>query len=433
MAGKETNFTLGTRGVNLVDEPLALQDGDLQNAQNAEFRRDAAAQGIGKRGGLARLNASDLGGSVLGGAHVPLPSPLSSTLARAFHAALGTVDSDTWDRSTNGTTWASVTTPARAQTQAQAPGPEWLNQTCGTLNGVLVYAGNDYVQYPAANATAPPIRVYDGTTDAEICRVPYNPDSGAATQCIAVLCFAVHRARLFLGVHDNGPRGRVLELDLETGQLTQIGGGFSTTAGYPYCLVSHNGLLWAGTSQLGGGTGYIYSFRVDVDTAWTLRVTTAVGAGQIRSLASYGGILYYGTQGIAGTDALLRTLANDYTTTATSDTGSKVTDPDGFDALMPYDGDLYCVYTCATENICQIRVFDGTSWTTDLDIFATEGRAAYAGQPFANTHDDSLLIPFLATNDGTSDGFIYRKSGGTWTKVVTGANIRGFLGRVDTQ
>lgn len=428
MAGKETNFTLGTKGLNLVDEPLSLQDGDLQNAQNAEFRRDGGAQGIGLRGGTSRLNSADLGGTILGGAGVPLPSPLSSSLVRAFHAALSTGSAtDTWERSTDGTTWAGVTAPARAIIQAKSPASNYLNQRCVSFNGNLVYSANDYTQ----GTDQPPVRVYDGTTDAEICTIPDNPASSGV--CNTVLDYIVHRQRLFLAAYDPGPRGRVLELDLETGQLQQIGNAFDTTAGMPYCLCSHNGLLWVGTAKLAGAAvGRIYSFRVDVDTSWTLRVTTGAGQGYIRSMASFQGELYFGTNGDAGTDALLRVLENDYTTVTTSDTGSKLNDPDEFDALTVYDGALYCVYSCTGEDISQVRKFDGSSWTTDLDIFAAEARAAQVGQMFVNVRDTSLLVAFCSTGDGNSDGFIYRKVSGSWVKEVTGEDVRGFLGRVDT-
>lgn len=441
MAGKENNFVLGTRGINLVDEPLALEDGDLQNAQNAEFRRTAGKMAIGIRGGLARLNASDLGGSILGGANIPLPSPLSASLTRAFLVARNTLTANTWQRSTNGTTWATAATPSQAQTYAQAVDANfgYFNQRCVSYQGKLIYPGSDYVQYPTASDTAPPIRVWDGTNDFEIGRVPKNPESGAANT-ILINDFVVHSNRVYYCTYDPGGAapnhfGRVIELDLGTGQMTQIGDRFDAgSGGMPYCLCSHNGLLWVGTYGIGGSAvGNIYSINVDTEDTWTLRHTTGIGAGYILSMASYRGILYFGCQGDAGSAALVRTLANDYTTAATSDTGSDTTAFNYYAALTVYNDELYAVYVSnsGAPTICHVRKFDGSSWTTDLDVDAAQSDR-HVGQAFVNPYDDSLLIAFLSTDASAIDGFIYRKASGAWTAVETGLNCRGFLGRVDT-
>lgn len=443
MAGKESNFSLGTRGINLVDEPLALQDGDLQNAQNAEFRRTAGKQGIGKRGGLARLNSSDLGGSVLGGANVPLPSPLTG-ITRTFYVARGTLTANPWVSSTSGTSWADVATPAAPQSYARPVDASfnYYNQRCASLGGRLVYAGNDYVQYPTASDTAPPIRVYDGSRDVEICRIPLNPSSGAANT-ILINDFCVHNNQLFLCTYDPGGaapnhRGRVFRLDLETGQLTQIGNRFGggtneNTGGMPYCLASHNGLLWVGTYGIAGAAvGKIWSFRVGVDTTWTLRHTTAAGAGYITSMASFRGVLYFGCQGDAGSAALIRTLATDNSTVATSDTGSDTNAFNYYASLIVYNSELYAVYYSPGGGtpITHVRKFDGSSWTTDLDVDAAQ-TAKHPGMGFVHNYDTSLLLAFQSTDASAVDGFIYRKSGGSWTAVKTGLNCRGFIGRVD--
>lgn len=445
MAGKVSNFTLGTKGINLVDEPLSLQDGDLQNAQNAEFRRNAGRLALGKRGGLARLNGTDLGGSVLGGANVPLPSPLTG-ITRTFYVSRGTLTSNPWVSSTNGTSWADSATPDDPQSWAKAVDAnyDYYNQR-GVISyqGKLVYAGDDYVQYPTASDTAPPIRVFDGITDIEIGRVPLNPAAGGSNT-ILINDFCVHMGRLFFATYDPGGSapdlgGRVIELDLETGQMTQIGnswgnGSGENAGGCPYTLASHNGLLWAGTYGISGSAvGKIYSFRVDVDSTWTLRVTSATGAGYIMSMVSYRGVLYFGTQGDAGSAALVRTLATDNTTTATSDTGSDTSAFNYYAALIVYNSELYAVYCSlgAGTPITHIRKFDGSSWTTDLDVDSAQV-AAHVGMAFVHSYDTSLLIAFLASDAASAeDGFIYRKVGGVWTAVKEDLNCRGFVGRVD--
>lgn len=441
MGGKINVYNLGEQGVNVVKSPIHLTDGELRSAQNAIWDPSEAEGGIRKRGGMPRFSGSAMAGAVRGIVNVPLAAP--GDITRTFYLALGTFDSDTWATSANGTTWAEGATPARSQSLVQTSDAavQYQNQRMATINRRIYYPGNDYVQYPAANHTAPSVRVFDGTNDYELFRIPYNPASGSTTNTKLITDFVVHDGRLYMAVYDPGGsapdhRGRVFEFDPDTGTITQVGNAFGggageNTGGMPFCLASHNGYLWAGTYGISGlAVGKIYSIRPGVDSTWALKVTTATGAGYIMSMVSFRGELYFGTQGDAGSAALLRKLSNTGAL-STIDTGSATDAGNYYAGLIVFEDNLYVSYVNlapAMGKTTHIRKYDGTSVTTDRDVDATDAGARDMGQPFV--YGSALYFPFLGTAAANNDGFLLRKTSGTWSNVLT-ANIRGFFGRVD--
>jgi hypothetical protein len=64
-------YALGRLGLNLVDDPLVLEDGALTLGQNAQTSPNEADGGLLKRGGLLKLNAAVGPGPVL--AVLPMP------------------------------------------------------------------------------------------------------------------------------------------------------------------------------------------------------------------------------------------------------------------------------------------------------------------------------------------------------------------------
>ena len=68
-------FGLGSKGVNLTDDPLHTDVGDVTQAQNAIFRGSGLSGGLYKRGGLRILNTTTLNGSVLAILAVSLDDP----------------------------------------------------------------------------------------------------------------------------------------------------------------------------------------------------------------------------------------------------------------------------------------------------------------------------------------------------------------------
>lgn len=58
-------YSLGEKGVNVTDDPLHTDLGDVTVAQNASFYADGKRGGLSKRLGMRAINATALAGSVL--------------------------------------------------------------------------------------------------------------------------------------------------------------------------------------------------------------------------------------------------------------------------------------------------------------------------------------------------------------------------------
>jgi outer membrane protein assembly factor BamB len=333
-SGTENVYGLGSEGVNTVDSPIHLKNGEVRQAQNAAFPTDKGQGGLGMRGGLARINASAMVGSVAGVINVPLPAP-GTGFTRSFLLALGTAGANTWGASALGTVFVNGTSPARAAGLDKATGLSLYNQRVLSFNRKLYYPGDDYVLYPAANHTAPSLRVWDGVEDHEILRIPPNPAAGMTTNAYCFLDFVVHESRIYFSVWDPGGgapdhAGRVFRFDPATGALEQIGNAFGDGAGendggMPFCLCSYNGYLYSGGYGIAGSSaGKLYRIRPGEDDTWTEVYEHLTG--YIVSMAVYNGELYLGTHASAGTDALVLRMTNAATgAMATSDTGATST------------------------------------------------------------------------------------------------------------
>jgi len=247
----------------------------------------------------------------------------------------------------------------------------------GVYHNRMVYAASDYT----VGTTAPPLRIYDGSFDRELCRLPPTSTSTVAT---AVLALLIANGTIYVSTFDSGSSsadwvGRVFALDLNTATLSPIGAPFP--AGHlPYALTWHNGMLWCGTHrQATDVAGKIFRIRPDIaDPAWTEDATLAVGFN-VAALCSWHGILYAGTTAPAGTFAQIRARATDGTWSVV-DTGSggTATANNGFLAFCPFGPALFASYWNAdTPAIARVRVTrDGTSWSTSY------GGAAGTLRPF---------------------------------------------------
>lgn len=70
-------WNLGILGVNVVDSPLHLKDGELTLAQNAEPYDELGEGGIRKRQGIDLfLGGGALAGAVTAITSIPLPDPI---------------------------------------------------------------------------------------------------------------------------------------------------------------------------------------------------------------------------------------------------------------------------------------------------------------------------------------------------------------------
>jgi hypothetical protein len=438
MSDPLTNYTVGQEGVNLVKDPLQLNDGELTAAQNAEIVPDESKGGEGalsKRGGLGVLNGSALAGAVYG----IISLPLQTTFTRTLCVFLGTADSDTMRYTTDGTTWSTSTTPGRALIRGNRTGG---SRHKGPIRGAavksqLLYAGNDYTE----GTTAPVILSWDGTNAVELMRVPAGP-SGDGTPPIAIWDMLTADGKVYFCVSEfpNSAEfhGAVYELNVETGVVRLVGSGMgdspNKTGGFPRCLVWYQGKLWVGQHAVGSSganLGRLSSAVPGVDTTWTSEGN--VFPGFPISMVEFLGDLYIGTEeqesGITA-GVIKRTAATGVYTqpfnTGHSDGDAHVS------CLTVFDGALYAVqyHSSATDVLHVKKTTDGTTWTTDLDVDSVFPEVIVGSEPLyprdACVFDGALYVSFRASVEASAtDGIVLKRTAaGAWSKVLTD-NING--------
>lgn len=263
-----------------------------------------------------------------------------------------------------------------------------------TFRNRLVYAASGY----AVGTEAPPLRIFDGSYDREVVRIPPTP-TGEARAIVSVL---TANGTVYVSTWDDGAdastyTGRVFVFELESASLTPIGASFP--AGHiPYALAWHNGMLWCGTHRQDAvAIGAVYRIRPDLDTAWTLDYDLAAQPGitGVASLLSFKGTLYVGTTAAAGTFGVVLARAIDGTyTIGEAGVDGVAQANNGYLALKEYKGALYAAYwNHDTPPIATIRVTsDGVTWTTSLN------------------GSDDFLRPFIAF--AVDDGTLFAVGGG---------------------
>lgn len=430
-------YDFGGGGVNLVKNPLQLDVNELTSCQNAELFEDVSRGGSGalsKRGGLAVLTSA-LSGSILGICSLPL----TTTFTKTLYASLGTASTPTWATSTNGTSWATATSPRRVTELSEATNEHFPIVTgyafrIASNQRKIVYPGDDYntsTGTPASN-TALNMETWDGTNNIELLRTPIGPSAGG-NHADGVTDMLVANGKIYLAILDpdnaTNYKGRILSLSIDTGALSVIATPFGdspyTTGGAPVCMAWYQGRLWVGLDQMNGNSdlGKVVWCYPDVDTAWTVDASTL--KGYPTSLCEFGGDLYAGMRGNATYGSILAKRSSSAGTWANSDTNAGTNY--GYYSLISYNSALYAVHSFQTAADTQvIRKFNGSSWSTDRDVKAsdwtTQTNPPRVGMAYVWGSD--LYYAFCSTTESSSEGFILRLSGGTWTKVYTG-NING--------
>lgn len=443
MAGSLTNYNFGGDGVNLVKDPLQLGDAEATQLQNAELVPDQSKGGEGslsKRGGLGALNGSALGGAVYGG----ISLPLQTTFTRTLYASLGTYDSNTWTKTTNGTSWTDVSTPARATkhdntnyevigTAAQAGS----HRGCA-FKTLMIYPGAGYTSDVGTpgNNTSLPLVGWNGTESFTITTMPVGSSSSDGNYPFSMTDMLQANGKVYFALHDpvnsGSKKGRVMMFNPATNELSQVATpfGFGTgfhAAGAPSCLAWHQGQLFVGLDD-GDGTanvGKVLRCYPDIDTDWTVDVSTLTGYP--KSLCVYQGDLYVGMRGNATNDAKVYKRSQSTGAWAASDT-TTTSGIDYYGALTVYGDDLYAVvFSDGGTDVLLIRKLSSGSWSSDRDVASldcTAGAAQHVGM--GAVYGSDLFFAFKATADDQNDGFVLRKSSGTWSKVLTD-NINGRL------
>lgn len=413
MAGKLNFYAIGQGGVNVVKSPIRLTNDECRSAQNAIFA-PAAEGGLEKRGGLTRLNSSALnsGANVLAIANVGLPNPYNTTsLVRKYlYAALTTfIDATTWVRSTDGTTWATASTPSFCSFQPNAtvwPPSPFPAMPPSLVPGYFLYTPQD-------NQNA--IYQWDNTTDDVVLTLPDVSGSGS----IPISSACVHQGSLYVCTM-HATAARVFRINGLTGEVTLIGGKFpdGILDRLPWGIWSYNGLLFAG--------GVIESFpdasvtaqrvwRINPDTETTWTADSATLNGYPVSMASFLGNLYIGTASEAAATSMnvyKRTPSGVYSTVLTDASPWNVTYGT---QLFVFNNTLFAY---VGGNIHKST--DGSAWSVELDVYTTY--SSFTGQPGVPViFDGALYWAFSETSSGGANGRILKRTAaGAWSSVYTG-------------
>ena len=434
--------TFGVGGVNLSIDPLKMQDSEATQLQNAEVIPDVNTGGMGalrQRGGLAALNGSAMSGLVIG----IQGWPLKTTYTRTLYASLQSLDNDstagtTWRTTTNGTSWSDTSSPsdtAATDAKYQDEGDNRDARRMVAFRNYILFPGNSYTQ----DTDDPEITLWDGSNMYVV--VPVRPGpSGNGSPAFAITDMLVANGKIYLAVHEPGGTapdnaGRVLSLSLDTGKLSQIATGFAPsgavpteTGGAPSCLAFYQGQLYVGLNHENttDAVGHVYKCFPDIATDWTTDVATL--SGSVSSLNVFKGKLYAGTQSSVSSAAKIYERSPTAGTWSAVFTGSGAAQNAFVGSLHVYDGALYAVeYDEGGDTDVGIihikRSTDGTSWATDRDVDSddsgVDGNIPGQMVTFNNGTTSDLYVMFQSTSVTATDGFIMRRSGGTWTKVDT--------------
>lgn len=431
-----TNYLIGERGVQIVQSPLHTPEGGLLSGQNVEFTRILGLGGLASRGGLAKLSGQTaLSGSVLQLANVPLAYPGEFDLM----VGLNTGETNTWDKSTDGTTYTGLTSATLGRPAGIDKSPSGLGggaissgQRCASYRGLFYYPSDNYV----VGTSAPPLNVFNGSLSYEQFSVPNNPTSTGVCKWISDLL--IYNGLIYIAVYDPSGvapdhKGRVLAYDPSVGALYEVGNRFGNgsgenTAGFPFCLAAYGGYLWAGTYGISGNNlGKVYKIRVGVDETWTLDTSGTLHNGYYMSLCPYKGNLFMATDSDATGTAIIQKRTS--TGTVTTSLSAPASNVSYFMGLIEFNSLLFAAHYKSSAGTCLIKSFDNTSWSTDLDVAATYA-AKTPGIPFI--FRGSLYWPFLGSETGPTNttGFLLKRTtGGVWSRVLNGVGIRGCLGQ----
>jgi len=304
-------------------------------------------------------------------------------------------------------TWPQIATFATGSTAMLGGSPG----IAAVYHNRMVYAASNYT----VGTTSPPIRIYDGSFDRELCRLPPTTSNTVPT---AILSLLVANGTIYLSTLDSGSSsadwiGRVFALDLNTASLTPIGVPFPT-GHLPYALAWHNGMLWCGTHrQATTVPGKVFRIRPDLAAPAWIEDLTLIGGYNVAALSSWGGKLYLGTTAPAGTFAQIQARTDTWAVVETA-SGGTATATNGYLAFCPFGGALYASYWNAdTSAIARIRsTTDGTTWTTR---YTGSGSTA---RPFIALTVDNNELFAIGGGAHLTAAILRSADGGTWTDLT---------------
>lgn len=450
MANELPDYLIGDKGVQLTATPLHTTDGGLLVAENVEFNREGGIGGIASRRSLTKLNATTLGGAIKHLANLPFPYPSVKILMVALN------DGETnkaWASSTDGATFTDIATSVLNRavsvgkftanvSSALHPGNYYMPQRSASYKRRLYFASDDYVVWYSgivSTPTRPVVEQYDGTEGLELFRLTNNPTATAGSFPYWIIGLWVFNGLIWLCTFDPGGvapdhKGRVLTFDPQQGTIALVGNRFGNGTGendqgMPYALASFEGRMFVGTMGISGNPeGAVYSILAGVENEWTLDRQLAVDDGYVMDLLPYRGSLYMAVSADAsGTARVDVRTAGSWAISFTA----PATNVAYCGGLVEFDGNLYCAFSGINGGTKYglIKKFDGSSWTTDKDVFTDYTLTGHApGTPFV--FEGNLYWPWYdATNQSATTGFILKRTtGGTWSKALDARGIRGCLG-----
>ena len=439
--GKLNCYNMAEQGVNVTKSPIHLDDGELTRAQNWQTDPALADGAIRRRDGMSKLNSSALAGSVKGLIALPLPSEFTTT--RTFYAAIDDATTNSWRRSTDGATWATITTSTlrKAATTAHANGAghTWEGVARGVVNWAsfgqkIYFPGDDYTtSEDGGTTTGPTVYSWDGTTESKLFTVPTSPF--ADDNALAITSIIPYSSSdLIVAVADYNTAAadahtRILLYDTVTGSLEQVGAG-TNIVGNSFVPYVYQGRIWVAAVNFEIATTIAVMWARPGDSTFTSDANFEAAAVGGISMVEFLGSLYLGTHSSAATVARIRKR------TAATAAWSNVVSTDG-SGTGQYAGPLivdsagttllsYINYGNGTAPLIRIiKTTDGTTWSTDLDVVADLGAGfTVSGFPYTDSNGD-IYWP-LRKADNT--GFIKKRtSAGTWSTVDTIANLRGTM------
>ena len=441
--GKLNIYNLGERGVVIDKSPIHTEDGELLAAQNAMVDTIGGLGAIRKRDGIAKINSSALAGQVTGGIGLPLPDRAALTVT--YFLALET-SANTWETSTDGTTFTPVTTPTRQKKHTNSPGDTIATAGIGNLGthakialsarGKLYYAGDDYTP----GTTAPTLHMWDGTTDVTLTTIPPGPVGGLAHTIGAIVNYSDTELLIVTTDFAVTDTGRVLLFNTETGQLTQIGPETSLTPALMSAITIWQGEIWVGGMELSGSAApSLFHARVGSATwAQDTGNSTLTSSGWVVDLVVFKGDLYaalaLGVDTAETAKIRKKPALSGVWATAVATVGSTINDGFG-PMIVSADGSTIFAFkrdTGAVPTLSIIQSTDGASWTEAYNVSANLSTAHYyAGVPILDP-SGNIFWPFGSGPDSVAvnaGALLKRTSGGTWSIVTSGKDTyRGVIG-----
>lgn len=436
MGGKLNLFNLGRLGVNVDKDPIHLDDGELTQAQNVQVDTVGVLGGIRKRDGMSKLNSIALAGSVKG--MIALPLPDNAALTRHFYIGIddrgGVVSGNKWRHSTDGLSWAMITTTPAIPSSMDKFGATVVNAIFRSpwisLNNKMYYGGNDYTTVTGN----PTLRVWDGTTDFELTKIPQNPYAAQAAAYGIVSIVPYSSREIMITTYDENTRSRVLLIDVHDGTITHVGPETDISGdGEAFSLVPYvfQGRIWYSTYNGGGGVAAGSYFIRPGDAEWTQDSASVGGAtslGYTHGIIGFLGDLFFGLATDVGGNGVIRkrtTSTGAYSTVFTATSAGGALNGVGPFMLQQDQLKVFAFVTDHNDTVSTgpkiLKSTNGTSWTTEYDVNVQVG-AGYiqSGYPVLDANGD-IYWPVMQAAQQTK--ILKRTSAGTWSIVDTSNSI----------